>query len=219
MKITVIGGKGRIGGTLCEIFREKGHEVTPLDAGDSIVVEEIVSRSDLIFLAIPIREAISYIERSPENSKFVEISSVKSPFRKYSGSIISIHPLFGPKSAHSGEANQIVFISDISREGSLQIITELFDGYIISGMSAEEHDRAMCNLLVSPYIISKLSKRVLHAEPALSTNSFRKANEISTLIDDESEGVVNDTISLNPYVSEIFGEFRKQIENIMEESI
>lgn len=219
MKIAIIGGNGRIGRTLYKIFAKKSHYVISLDIEDRILISELDNMVDLIFLAVPSTEAVKFIEQNPGARNFVELSSVKEPFKKYSGTIVSIHPLFGPMSADPKGRKQIAFINDISREGSCGLVRELFSDFDVLSLTADEHDKAMANLLVSPYLLSIISKRLLKADTFLLTNSFRRGIEFSSLIDNENPRIVNDTISLNPYAKDVFHEIQQHVENIMKESL
>ena len=217
MNITIIGGRGRIGSVLARMLSERGHSLVSLDIGDRIDLDEIITNSDLVFLAVPVKEALGYLERAGDTNKLVELSSVKAPFRKFSGKIMSIHPLFGPKSLANGSGKQIIFVEDISRKGSIGRIRSLFEGCDVISLTSEEHDRAMGALLVTPYLLARLSESVLPAMDVLATNSYRKASEFYHLLDDENPGVVRDTISFNPFSDSVIAGMKKALGQVQED--
>ena len=99
MKITVIGSSGRFGAFVSEYFRSHGNIVTSFDQNASKRrLTESLFASEISLLATPIKETISYVEEYSDFAHLVEVCSVKVPFRKYSGKILSIHPFFGPES-------------------------------------------------------------------------------------------------------------------------
>ena len=216
MKIAIIGGKGRIGRVLAQIFSKGGHEIESLDREDSIDIETVSKSSDLVFLAVPISESLLYIEKGKDLPNLVEVSSVKAPFKKYAGSIMSIHPLFGPKSVNSCEPKQLLFIEDISRKGSKILIENLFSGFETISIAADDHDRAMSRLMVAPYLMAEFSKALLKSGLGFTTNSFRKASKFSTLTDDESSIAVSDTIMKNPYTRDMLTELSDLVHKFQE---
>ena len=86
MRITVLGSSGRFGTFVCEYFRSHGNIVTSIDqnASEKKITESLLS-SEISLLATPIKETISYVEEYSDVAHFVEVSSIKAPFRKYSG--------------------------------------------------------------------------------------------------------------------------------------
>ncbi|MCY0851122.1 MAG: prephenate dehydrogenase/arogenate dehydrogenase family protein [Thermoplasma acidophilum] len=155
---------------------------------------QIDDGADLAFLSVPIKAAMEYIER--RDRTYVELSSVKSVFRKYSGSIVSIHPLFGPSSYNDGLHRAIIFVTDISNVKYKEIIEEMLRGYDLISMSAEEHDRMMVSDMVIPYLMSMIARRI---EAGYHTRSFDMARSLASIVEGENPEVVMDTIRLNPF--------------------
>ncbi|WP_297027269.1 hypothetical protein [Thermoplasma sp.] len=167
---------------------------------------EIDDDADMAFLSVPIGSAMDYISRG--DRIYVEVSSVKSVFRKYSGSIVSIHPLFGPSSYGDGVHRTVVFISDISNVKYKEIIEEMFRGYDVVSMTAEDHDRMMVSDMIIPYLISMLVGKI---EARYHTRSFDVVRDLASLVEGENPEVVMDTIRLNPYA----GMAREMINDVM----
>ncbi|PYB68961.1 MULTISPECIES: prephenate dehydrogenase/arogenate dehydrogenase family protein [unclassified Thermoplasma] len=193
MKAAIIGREGRIGRVISDILQNNGVEID--------------DDADLAFLCVPIRPAIDYIEKGGHT--YVEVSSVKSAFKRFAGSIVSIHPLFGPSSYRDGMHRTIVFINDISNVKYKEIIEEMFRGYEIVSMSAEEHDRMMVNDMIIPYLMSMIAKRT---DAKYRTRSFDLMKSLASIVDGENQEVLMDTIKLNPYA----GVARETIEEILE---
>ncbi|QRF75273.1 prephenate dehydrogenase [Thermoplasmatales archaeon] len=208
MRIIVLGSGGRLGRLLSTMFRENGHTVVGIDMDNSDMLEPEIRSSDIVFLAVPVRVAIKVIKNYHSTALLVEMSSVKEPFREFRDGIISIHPLFGPLSVGDPALRNILFISDISVQGTLDMLKDLFPGFNIFPMSAQQHDEMAIQLQVIPYIISILSSRSIQ-DTIVSTrskNTLAKLAEVSEL---QSEIVMRDTIRLNPFSGKAYATIRE----------
>ncbi|HIH60476.1 MAG TPA: hypothetical protein HA289_05210 [Ferroplasma sp.] len=127
----------------------------------------------------------------------------------FSGHIISLHPLFGPESYEKNKS--IIFINDISRINSLDDIKNMFPGYNIISMDAEQHDTLMGEILVKPYILSYISES---CNSDIVTGSYSKFLEIEKIKYKENPGVLIDTIKYNANSREIINEIEKKLQDL-----
>ncbi len=205
MKIIIIGSEGHLGSTLMKMI--PGAE--GIDRSFENSIDKIIYKYDLAFLAVPSNVSESIINRNKNYSGFVDLSSVKGNMEKYSGKIISIHPLFGPNSYR--ENKSIIFINDISKNNSLETIETVFNDYNIISMNSAEHDRIMIDLLVKPYIMSYISN---YNDPGIWTGSFKKFISVSNIKNDENKDVFLDTIIRNKNSIEIIEEMENKLEDL-----
>ena len=214
MKITVLGSSGRFGSFVSEYFRSHGNTVISLDLNTSQSnLADYLSSSDMSLLATPLNEAISYVEEYSERTQLVEVCSVKAPFKKYSGKILSIHPFFGPESFKDSSRRKIALITDICPINSENIIKELFPDCSILKMDSDEHDRMMASEQGLPYLISLYFKESARSiTPFIGPGMILK--EMIQLSYRESIDVMKYSVAENPEVqillSEI-SEFFRQI--------
>ena len=213
MKIVIVGSSGRIGVTLSNLFRNLGYTVTGVDLQNVSMLRMRMEESDLAFLAVPAGVAMEMIEAYSSSHKIVELSSTKLPFKKYAGSIISIHPLFGPLSVGEERLRNVLFITDISIQGSKETISELFPGFKVLPVKSEDHDRLMVELQVIPYLISMLSSRIT-TETKLKTRSRIKLEEVSDISSSQSLATLLDTIRLNPFSVTVLETMKQAIEEL-----
>ena len=172
-------------------MRGNGHQVAGVDKGDEIPGS--LMDYDACFLAIPLH-GISEFLSGNEHPMLVEISSVKTPMKKYSGRVVSIHPMFGPSSISNPEYRNILFINDISPFHSMRFIESVFPGFSITPLTADEHDRLMVEMLVRPYLLSLLSSRISSGtEGKVTCTSYRKLLDLSSISKTESKEVLLDT--------------------------
>ena len=202
MKILIIGSKGRLGKTLMNIFPE----ATGIDIGDNILEEEL-EKAGITFLAVPLKVTLDIINKHTDYRTFVDLTSVKSPMKKYSGKIISIHPMFGPSSYKTNK--DILFINDISSVNSIKTVSGLFEKYNIIPLTADQHDNLMGELLVKPYILSYICDG---KQSPIETSSHKKLLELLSIKDDENQEIMLDTIILNCNTRKIIDEMQERLD-------
>ena len=205
MRLLVMGSNGRLGKTLMKIFPD-AHGI---DIENSYHMEAELKEADFAFLALPVEATLNIIKRFPEYEGFIDLTSVKSKMTSFSRHIISLHPLFGPESYEKNKS--IIFINDISRINSLDDIKNMFPGYNIISMDAEEHDTLMGEILVKPYILSYISES---RNSDIVTGSYSKFLEIEKIKYKENPGVLIDTIKYNNNSREIINEIEKKLQDL-----
>ena len=206
MKITVLGSSGRFGSFVSEYFRSQGNTVISLDMNTSqSYLADSLSSSDISLLATPLKEAISYIEEYSDLAHLVEVCSVKAPFRKYSGKILSIHPFFGPESFKDSARRKIALITDICPVGSELTVKKLFPDCSVIKMNSDEHDRMMASEQELPYLISLYFRESGRSIPPF-TGSGRILKEIIQLSEKESIDVMKDSIAENLEIKVLLSE-------------
>lgn len=206
MKILIVGSKGRLGKTLMDIFPES----RGIDIEENNMDQEL-EEAEITFLAVPLKATLDIINKYPDYRTFVDLTSVKSPLREYSGKIISIHPMFGPSSYKTNK--NILFISDISIENSIKTVLDLFTEYNVIPVTADQHDKLMGELLVKPYILSYICNSF---ESPIETSSHNKLLELLSIKDNENQEIMLDTIRLNNYSRQIVHEMEEKLEYIKE---
>ena len=205
MRLLVMGSNGRLGKTLMKIFPD-AHGI---DIENSYHMEAELKEADFAFLALPVEATLNIIKRFPEYEGFIDLTSVKSKMVNFSRHIISLHPLFGPESYEKNKS--IIFINDISRINSLDDIKNMFPGYNIISMDAEEHDTLMGEILVKPYILSYISESF---NSDIVTGSYSKFLEIEKIKYKENPGVFIDTIKYNNNSRGIINEIEKKLQDL-----
>ncbi len=205
MRLLVMGSNGRLGKTLMKIFPD-AHGI---DIENSYHMEAELKEADFAFLALPVEATLNIIKRFPEYEGFIDLTSVKSKMTSFSRHIISLHPLFGPESYEKNKS--IIFINDISRINSLDDIKNMFPGYNIISMDAEEHDTLMGEILVKPYILSYISES---RNSDIVTGSYSKFLEIEKIKYKENPGVFIDTIKYNNNSRGIINEIEKKLQDL-----
>jgi len=188
MRVTIIGGAGRMGRWLAHYFSSRGHEVTVsdlnLDKAKALAEAtgvklaknnvEAVKDADLVVVSTPIQvvphvinEMASHIRKG---AVVAEISSLKSNVVKTMAKIaelgvrpLSIHPLFGP-GAQKLAGKKIAVIPIVDSGAEVKLAKELFPEAEIIAAGAEEHDRAMGLALSLTYFANMVFASIVGEE-------------------------------------------------------
>ena len=62
MNIIVIGSRGRIGSTVCEILSGSSHTLIGIDKHNVGILGDVLDRADLIIIATPFDVSVEYLE-------------------------------------------------------------------------------------------------------------------------------------------------------------
>ncbi len=215
MRIGIVGSGGRFGSAAASYLISKGLSVHGIHGRD--FSKPFLDSVDFAILAVPISAAISIIEDCGDRGKVIEIGSVKRPFMKYKGEIISIHPLFGPLTMGNDQFRDIIFVKDLSVARTEDIISAIFPDSLIRPMTADDHDRLMSDLLVKPYILALLGREMGYSNHEVRTGSFAKFQSVANIANSESPEVLMDTITLNPYSQEAITSASLALQMILDE--
>lgn len=213
MEILIVGVNGSFGRAAKDYFIGNGHRVSGIGRNDPL--PDDCGAFDACILAIPVTEVEKYTEKF-RDCPLIEISSTKDRVRKFRGKIISIHPMFGPRSIGNNRFHDIIFITDISPVGSDKLVATLFPGFNIVRMTADEHDKAIADLLVKPYVFSLLAGMLDIGEYGITCTSFNALHDLAEIAITENSRVLEDTIRFNPHTREILVKIREESGRLLE---
>lgn len=195
MKVTVLGGTGRMGRWFSRYFLSMRHSVIVSDIKrnsriiakrDGIVFIksniEAVKDSDLVIICVPIDQIKKVIDEICTHLKkgciVMEISSIKSKIMKSlrrltsQGIIpISLHPLFGP-GAKTINDKTIALIPIKDENDEIKIAKTIFPTAILRSVAAEDHDKIMGLTLSLPHFMNLVFASVLTNENLFKIKRF-----------------------------------------------
>ena len=212
MKVALAGSTGHFGKLASKLFTGSGHSVTGISREKWASTD--FSEFDLCFLSVPVTEVGKYLENCGDCPS-VEISSVKDPIKKYRGRVISIHPVFGPRSIDNPDFRNIIYVDDLSPDNGTEIISSLFPEFRLVHMTAEEHDRAMVEVLIKPFFMSRIAAEITGGTFEFTGPSQMVLRQLASISASESSGVLEDTIRLNPFARAALKEIA-QVSNELE---
>ena len=104
-RITVVGGRGRMGRFFTQWLLAAGHDVNILEQDNWDQAELILDRADLVLICVPINcttEVVSDIAQFlTPTMALTDITSIKAPIvqtmlERHNGPVMGLHPMFGP---------------------------------------------------------------------------------------------------------------------------
>jgi len=232
LKVTIIGGAGRMGRWLVNYFAKKGHEVTISDTrrkeakavakstGAKLARNNIEAVKDAEMTVLSTRidvipNVLQEISGKIQSSAIVvEISSLKSQvlpeLEKMAArgvKTLSIHPLFGPGVTETIEEKiALVPVSDSFSE--LKLAKTIFPKAELIIVDGEEHDKAMALALSLPHFMNIVFASVIGQE---DINVLKKLGGTTFALQLVlSEGVMSEDPSLYASI-QMDNEFTAQI--------
>lgn len=157
-KVVVVGGSGALGSVFVSLFERSGYQVEIVEQQhwDNNTAAEILSKADLVIVAVPINvteSVIAQLTMLPRHCVLADITSIKEkPLQAmldaHAGPVVGLHPMFGPDAP--GMIKQVVVVCDGRGE---QAYAWLIDQMRIWGASihysaASDHDQAMAYIQV-----------------------------------------------------------------------
>ncbi len=151
--VAIIGGYGGMGGILCTLFQDFGHDVILADLDTTVTNTQAVKDADVVAIAVPIASTVDVIKEVGPHCKkealLFDVTSTKTlpletMLQHFEGSVIGTHPLFGP-SVHSLQGQKIAVVCGRDNGEWHDWLCKIFAarGLSILDTTAKEHDRAM----------------------------------------------------------------------------
>ena len=153
-RVTIVGGRGRMGKFFAEQLTAAGHCVEILGREDWDKAELLLGEAELVLISVPIEHTSTIIERTalyiPPTTAIADITSIKTePVAKmltcHSGPVMGLHPMFGPNGKSFAERKIVVCPG--RQDSSFQWFLDFMSsrgGELIS-CQPPEHDRLMDN--------------------------------------------------------------------------
>ncbi len=151
-EILIVGGGGGMGRLFRRWFAGSGYRVRVLEIGDWERAAELCANIDLALISVPIAETVAAIARLvphlPQGCILADLTSVKGLSVKamcdnFSGSVLGLHPMFGPDT--KSMERQIVVVTPGREAPEDRWLTEQLAvwGGVIVRATAREHDEIM----------------------------------------------------------------------------
>jgi prephenate dehydrogenase len=246
LKILVVGGYGRMGIWLAKFLSNCGHSVwitgrrtAPLRKVSRKLGLPVVEKGkrcewvECAILSVPpnhVEEvALEYDGLLSKDCLLIDISSVKAPvanlIRSSRRPVLSIHPLFGPKT-ESLEGKSLAVVHPARLEGRSREFIKCFReaGAKVVRCTPRLHDKAVSYTLALPHLLaalygSLLAKSGMEAETLgnLGGTSFRTMCSLAKSLGSESEEVYASIQLSCPSYHETLGIALEELRRVREE--
>ncbi|KYC44608.1 MAG: prephenate dehydrogenase [Candidatus Methanofastidiosum methylothiophilum] len=151
--VGIIGGTGKLGGLFKKIFEEEGHEVLVSSRTTSLSKEELIRKSEIVIVSVPIESTTGVIREivpfMSEGKLFIDLTSLKvgpiNEMLKSKADVLGTHPLFAPSIGDIKGQTIILCPERISNKDLYKIFNSILvkKGANIVEMTPEKHDKMM----------------------------------------------------------------------------
>ncbi|MHA1754857.1 MAG: prephenate dehydrogenase/arogenate dehydrogenase family protein [Candidatus Odinarchaeia archaeon] len=243
MKITVLGGAGRLGEWITKMLVNEGFEVsisTPNPDKYKKIIErlkvkvfsdnkEAVKFSDIIIVSVPVEKTVNVLNEIlpyvKDGSIIVEVASIKKPilnFIKNNEEIItskkikllSVHPMFGPGAESLN--NQNVVLIESKYAGNLISKTKEFIEKRKGNTvicSYIQHDKMIAYTLNLPHFLLILFTSVLKTSPGIELLKKYGGSTFKTLTL-IAESLLNESVDLYSHIQIDNKQFKDLLEKL-----
>ncbi|MHA1975869.1 MAG: prephenate dehydrogenase/arogenate dehydrogenase family protein [Candidatus Hodarchaeales archaeon] len=228
--IGIIGGKGVMGNFFKNIFLQDEIQVLISDIGTSLSNKDLVKRSDIVIIAVPIDKTVKIIEEISDEitdeQLLMDITSIKtSPVEamlKSKADVIGMHPMFGPF-INSIERQTIILTPARDKKGWQQRVETYFSEKKVNLKisTPEEHDKVMSliqvlvhfNTLAIGATMARLGYNIKETLEFTSPIYRMELFMIGSILD-QSARLYGNIPMYNPYTHDVLLEHKYTIEKI-----
>jgi len=237
-RVAIVGGAGKMGRWLAELFAGQGHMVSTLDVSGPVPgyrsepsLAEAARNADLVLLATPLGTGRDVLEKALESRPsgiVVDIFSLKSHvvdlLRRATGEgfrVTSLHPLFGPDVRTL--SGRVLAVCDCGHSAATEEVASLFreTALTVTRIPVEQHDEFMQYVLGLSHLVSILFFTTL-AESGLSfealetmaSTTFHKQTRAAASVAGENPILYYEIQTLNRHSAELFDRVRKSLARI-----
>lgn len=235
--IAIIGGNGKMGRWLADLFRQSGHRVDIIDpsSGNGLTVDD-AKWADTVIVSIPISRTAAMLRKLDEvcrdDALIFDISSLKSPFidvLKDMGArrkVCSIHPMFGPSAGSMYDRNMIVCDC-----GSGEAIDEAIGlignhGANMRIMHVDDHDRYMSYVLGLSHAVNIAFFTVLERSGipfddmrSVASTTFSKLMDTNESVALEDPYLYYEIQHMNANRESMLNEFNESVEDVVDAAL
>lgn len=235
--IAIIGGCGKMGRWMADLFRSAGHRVDVVDpsSGNGLTVDDC-KWADTIIISIPISRTGNILEKidsiAKEDALIFDIASLKSPFistLRDMGSrrkVCSIHPMFGPSAISLYDRN--LLICDCGSADAVEQAKLLFNnhGANIRTMPVEDHDKYMSYVLGLSHAVNIAFFTVLQRSgidfedmKSVASTTYNKLMESNMSVALEDPYLYYEIQHMNANRESMLKEFNKSVNDVVEAAL
>lgn len=226
LTIGIIGGKGKMGALFAKFLKPQCKKILISDLNTEIGNKELVGKSDIIIISVPILATKSIIKdiTNHTHSKqiLMDLTSLKvfptEEMKKGKAEVIGLHPMFGP----SVSKLQTIVMCPVRTKHSKEI-EFLFKkiGAQIKISTPKNHDKMMAHIQVMLHfhtilmgnMIRKSKVDIKEITPYMSPVYRLEFNIISRIFSQEAN-LYGPILTLNPFSKKIMKNFQELTKNL-----
>ena len=231
--ITLVGGRGKMGECFSQWWRNFGYEVRILDRDDWKHASVLLSSSNAVIVAVPIRNTKTVIDELGQflnqdvvlaDITSIQMMPLKAMLSTHKGPVISLHPMFGPTIKDT--IGHTIAVTPGREQDKCQWLVNSLEkmGFVCQNIDSQEHDRAMDFIQGLEHFVTISMGIFLHQEKVslenlklLSTPIYRvKLNLLGRIFNQDGE-LYNDIINATGSRLETIDKFLDQSHQLVAE--
>ncbi len=217
MKILIASPDNAVFRVISERASSNGHQV---ERDGSTDLKHILSRyGDTDYLLL--NQTISFNRRlihSIENrEKIVDLSLSKAQLKGYRGQFISMAVLLTPPDENSDSECRILLAEDISPETASKTLSEILGSDSIESSTSDEIDSTVSEVLVKPYIMALLSRKVSDLDYEKPSGEYRMVQDLAKMITNYNIDQIRDLLRNSPDTGKTIASFEENVKRVWNE--
>lgn len=217
MKVCVVSEENFLSEFIAKNANGNGVTVTRINAANSESVNKILPEYDYVILNHRTSLNRRILEGINDKTRIVDLSVAKTPMLRYKGEIISMALLNCISNDIDKTEYELSIIKDVSTENAAGVASQIFPNVVLVERTAEEHDRLMSEILVKPYILSLLTRKVTNLDQVPRTGEYEMALELSRYVTNYNVDHIRDLLRNNPFTPEIFAKMEENLKRVWNE--
>ena len=235
--VLIIGGQGKMGRRMRDLFSERGHDVRYNDLvigtdAEYMSLDEGLDWAEAVIIATPISEVDGMLRKVMAKGReqlVFDISSLKSPFigtlRRATSKgcrFCSVHPMFGPDTRSVFDRH--ILLCDCGSSDAVEEARGLLEGggALLIDVDLEEHDLLMSYVLglshaANIVFFNALVRSGIPFDRMIAVASTTLRKQMDTTIDVAMENpyLYYEIQSMNANSEETWRNFYKSVEDVM----
>lgn len=217
MKILFASPDNAVFRIVSQMLMERGHLVERQGSSEITDIVAGYSQNDFLFLNHKTSVNRRVIETTEDRSRIVDLSLAKTPMKRYSGQLISLSVLVVPPEGDKRAESRIILVDDISRENAQSTVHDLLGNVNLVTKTAEENDKIVSEVLVKPYLMALLSRKIADLDYTQPTGEYNLVLELARLITNYNVDQIRDLLRNNPHTGEIVANFEENVKRVWNE--
>ncbi len=217
MNILLASPDNTVSRIVTDVLEENGHSVTQTIEKNLQRIVLSYSESDFLVLNHITTFNRRVIEELEDRSRVIDLSLSKTPMNRYKGQFISLSVLVSPPGENRKSGGRFFLMNDLSPENSHETLVKLFGKLEFEQKTAAEYDRMISEVLVKPYIMALVSRKLSDLDYEEATGEYALIQELARLVTNYNIDTIRDLLRNNPHTGTIVASFEENVKRVWNE--
>lgn len=217
MKVLVASPDNAVFRIINELLLKQGHTTERIG---SVNIDEIVTSSEEYdYLVLNQKTSMNrrITERVDSDGKIVDLSLSKTQMKRYSGKIVSLAIVIVYPGTGNEMDTRFILAEDVSVHNSDEILANLLGVLNLESMISDEIDKLLSEVLMKPYLLALLSRKVSDLDLEKPTAEYRMIQDLARIIDNYNIDQIRDFLRNNPNTGKMIANFEENVKRVWNE--